>query len=102
MRNTKLSSSNLQVQFGGLLMATAIIGSAANSIGAGEGTSILFNGKDLQGWRKPTGEWVVAKEVSLNPTNAEKFIITPGEGVLVNGPKGKTTDLSTAKEFGDI
>src|SRR5947199_8445212 len=62
----------------------------------------LFNGKDLAGWRKPTGDWMAAKAVSLNPTNAEQFVITPGEGILVNGAKGKTVNLISVPEFGDV
>ncbi len=49
----------------------------------------LFNGKDLTGWRKPTGDWMAAKAVSLDPADQTKFVITPGEGVLVNGPGGR-------------
>ena len=62
----------------------------------------LFNGKDLAGWRKPTGDWVAAKVVSLDPTNAEKFVITSGEGILINGAKGKSVNLISATEFADV
>src|SRR6185295_16746850 len=62
----------------------------------------LFNGKDLTGWRKPTGDWLAAKSVSLDPTNAEKFVITSGEGILVNGAKGKSVNLISATEFADV
>src|SRR5262245_50870952 len=61
----------------------------------------VFNGKDLSGWRKPIGDWVVARAVSLDPTNSEKLVITPGEGIMVNGPKGKAKDFVTEKEFAD-
>jgi len=57
---------------------------------------------DLNAWRKPSGEWMAAKAVALDPGNAEKFVITPGKGILVNGPKGKTGDLISEQEFGDI
>src|SRR5437879_1207654 len=57
---------------------------------------------DLNAWRKPSGEWMAAKAVALDPSNAEKFVITPGKGILVNGPKGKTGDLISEQEFGDI
>jgi len=61
----------------------------------------LFNEKNLTGWRKPTGEWLVAKSVSLDPADPKKFAIAAGEGILVNGPKAKTSDLITEAEFGD-
>lgn len=62
----------------------------------------LFNGRDLAGWRKPTGDWIVAGSVKLDPANAEKFAITPGTGVLVNGAGGRAPDLVTEPEFGDV
>jgi hypothetical protein len=60
------------------------------------------NLSDLEAWRQPTGEWMIAKAVSLNPTNAERFAFKPGEGILVNGPNGKSVDLVSKQEFGDI
>jgi hypothetical protein len=61
----------------------------------------LFNGKDLTGWRKPTGDWTAAKAVSLDATDPEKFVITPGEGILVNGAKERSVNLISELEFGD-
>jgi len=62
----------------------------------------LFNGKDLAGWRAPTGTWTVAKGVSLDPADPEKFVIAPGEGILVNSAASHTVDLITESEFGDV
>lgn len=62
----------------------------------------LFNGKDLAGWRQPTGEWQSAMSVSLDPANNRKLIIQPGQGILVNGPKGTTVNLITEAEHGDV
>jgi hypothetical protein len=63
---------------------------------------VFFDGKDLAGWRKPMGEWQTARTVSLDPADAKKFVIQPGEGVFVNGPKDVTTDLLTEAEWGDV
>src|SRR5437762_2460065 len=79
----------------GMCAVALILGAAENE------SQSLFNGKDLSGWRKPTGDWMVAKAVSLDPTNAEKFVIAPGEGIMVNGEKGRAKDFVTEKEFGD-
>ena len=62
----------------------------------------LFNGKDLTAWRKPTTTWTAAKEVALNSTSAEQFVVTPGQGILVNGMNGKAGNLVSAAEFGDV
>jgi hypothetical protein len=64
-------------------------------------TEDLFNGKDLTGWRKPVGDWTAAGSVSLDLTNAERFVFTAGEGILLNGPKGKSVNLMSSAEFGD-
>ncbi len=69
---------------------------------AADGPQALFNGKDLSGWKKPAGLWQTARAVSLDPANNKKFEIEPGEGVLVNGPKGTTQNLLTEMEHGDV
>lgn len=62
----------------------------------------LFNGKDMAGWRKPTGAWMAARDVAMDPADPEKFIVTPGQGILVNGAKGKSSNLVSVREFGDV
>ena len=62
----------------------------------------LFDGQDLAGWRKPGGEWMVAREVALDSTKPESFVITSGDGILVNGAHGRTTDLITQEDYGDV
>lgn len=67
----------------------------------------LFNGRDLDGWAVVEGKhddvWLTAGSVSLDPTKEGKlFRIEPGTGVLVNGTTGRTKNLRTMREFGDI
>lgn len=71
------------------------------SAGAAPKTHSLFTGKDFAGWRQPIGEWLTAKAVGLDTADPAKFTITPGDGVAVNGPRGKTVHLVTTAEFGD-
>ncbi|HSW46204.1 MAG TPA: DUF1080 domain-containing protein [Phycisphaerae bacterium] len=64
----------------------------------------LFNGKDLNGWvaLEPTkNEWQAAGSVELDPADPAKFKISPGTGILVNGPVGKTSNLLTTFKHGD-
>jgi hypothetical protein len=61
-----------------------------------------FNGKDLNGWRAPTGTWSVVKAVRLAPANPEQFVVTPGAGVLLNNATSHTVDLVSEAEFGDM
>ena len=81
---------------------TALVGIAAAQSGAAPAAQALLNGKDFTGWRKPAGEWMVAGAVSLATANATNFAVTPGMGIIVNGPKGKTINLVTEAEFGDV
>jgi hypothetical protein len=62
----------------------------------------LFNGKTLDQWREPLGEWQVAKGVAINPTNSDRFVIQSGSGTFVNGAKGSTVELISKEEFGDM
>src|SRR5437763_1820721 len=63
---------------------------------------LLFNGKDLTGWRLPTGEWKVIGGVELNAEDNKQFVTRPGKGVMVNNPKGKTVNLISDFEHGDV
>jgi len=84
----------------GLTLAVAgLLGCAQGSAGADQDIS-LFNGRDLRGWRQP-GEWKVAQAVRLDAADAKKFTFEPGEGVFVNGEKGRTINLISKEEFGD-
>jgi len=87
-----------------LLLASFLIVSASAPVrGAGLPDPVqLFNGKDLAGWRKPTGEWLAVKAVSLDAADVKKFAIEKGEGVLLNGAKGQTVNLLSEHEHGDV
>ncbi|HOJ60397.1 MAG TPA: DUF1080 domain-containing protein [bacterium] len=63
----------------------------------------LFNGKDLTGWKAmhEPSEWLAASQVVMSPKNNKIFDIQPGEGILVNGPKGNTSNIYTEYEHGD-
>jgi len=88
--------------FQGLLTAIIFLALAQNSTAAASKGVVLFNGSDLSGWRTPTGDWMVAKSVGLDPANPQKFLLTVGPGVLVNGANGRTVNLMTETEFGDV
>ncbi len=69
---------------------------------AAEKSEVRFDAKDLNGWRQPTGTWMVAQGVALDHANPGHFIVTQGKGVLVNSSTNHTVDLITEAEFGDI
>ncbi len=94
----QISQRRILVLVASLILAGAAFASA-DAAGAAEA---LFNGRDLTGWRTPTGTWQAAGAVSLEPGAPEKLHITSGEGVLVNNPQGPTVDLLMVAEFGDL
>lgn len=64
--------------------------------------TFVWDGTSLDSWRQPVGDWQVAGAVSLDPGDPKRFLIRPGKGVLVNGPNGRTAELVTKTEFGDV
>lgn len=61
----------------------------------------LFNGKDLTGWKAPTGTWAAVQSVGLDPANNKAFVTAPGTGVLLNSSTDKTVNLESVGEWGD-
>jgi hypothetical protein len=65
----------------------------------------LVNGRGMADWRprNPTApnRWQAAAGVTVRPDDGKLFVIAPGEGIIVNGPDGRTTDIVSTKEFGD-
>ena len=61
-----------------------------------------FSGKDLTGWRMPIGEWTVAGGVESQTGDPKALRILDGSGVLVNGPTGRTVNLLSEMEHGDV
>lgn len=66
-------------------------------------TSItVSNGKSLDGWRAPLGDWKLAKAAAPSPANPKAFDLAAGAGVLVNGDNGRTGNLFSKHEHGDV
>ena len=53
-------------------------------------------------WRQPRGDWFTVEAVRLDPEDPKHFVFAPGSGVGVNGPAGKTPNLASVQEFGDV
>jgi hypothetical protein len=62
----------------------------------------LVTTPDLAGLRKPAGEWQMVGEAAADPANEKALAVKPGAGIIYNGPKGRTSNLFTEAEFGDI
>jgi len=91
-----------------LMLATLFVVAAAgpsvvgwNAEGAGQKVTI-FDGQSLSGWRDPTGDWQVVQSVRVNAADPRVFALEDGHGVLVNGKNGKTANLLSKYEHGDV
>ncbi|MFM1944184.1 MAG: hypothetical protein RI897_3166 [Verrucomicrobiota bacterium] len=56
----------------------------------------------LKDFQSPSGGWDSAAAATLQPGNPAGLTITPGEGILFNGPDGHTSNLLTRDSFGDV
>ncbi len=62
----------------------------------------LLSGGGLDAWRAPTGEWAAAGDAAKGATNPKALETRPGTGAIVNGAKGRTSNLLTKQEWGDV
>jgi hypothetical protein len=63
---------------------------------------ISLIGDDLSHWRQDSGEWEIVGNVFLSPEDPKRFRTTPGDGVAVNGKTGRTVNLFSKLEHGDV
>jgi len=68
-------------------------------IAADEWTDLIGE-SGLEKWKG--GAWVVGGESSLDDADGKKLAWKPGSGVIVNGKDGRTANLFTKDEFGDL
>ncbi len=64
-------------------------------------TALLGTG-DFSAFREGTGEWVVAGNVHQHPDDEKRLAWEAGADAVVNGESGKTANLVTLLEHGDI
>jgi hypothetical protein len=62
----------------------------------------LLAGDKLDAFTGKTDGWAWAKEVRLDPANPKKLVFDSGSGILLNGEKGRATDLYTKEKYGDL
>lgn len=56
----------------------------------------------LDAWKAPRGAWEVVASVAPDTANPKRLTSQPGEGVLVNGPTGRTINLFSKDDYGDV
>jgi hypothetical protein len=84
-----------------VLLGLAAVTGEASDRNAGAWIELL-PGKDLSAWRQPHGDWLLAAEVGKDPQDPKRLAWKPGAAAAVNGPKGRTVNLVSARQFGDV
>jgi hypothetical protein len=69
---------------------------------ADDGWISLIGEPPLDAWRKPAGAWYEAGDVKPDPKDPRRLLPLSGKGVLVNGRAGRTNNLLSKAEFGDV
>lgn len=87
-----------------LLAAACIPAQAKEKPRKGEPVDVVKRTRDLgslDDWRSPTGDWMTCGGVNTNG-NPALLQAEAGDGVLVNGKEGKTANLVSKVEHGDV
>ena len=82
-----------------LLFAAGLTGAPA-LVGGDDGQELV--GKDLSAWRGDTGTWLATGAAAPDPADPRQLATREGGGVLVNGPDGRTSNLLSRLEHGDV
>ncbi len=62
----------------------------------------LLPGKEFTAWRLPHGDWLMAASVTMDPKDPKRLAWTKGTRVAVNGSQGRSVDLVSGPQFGDV
>lgn len=83
----------------GVVMVLCVFVSA---VSAAEQARQVLIGEGMSGWHADHGDWVNVGDVKLNPAAPKFLAMEKGSGVLVNGTNGRTENLYTSAEHGDV
>lgn len=85
------------------LMTAAVLAEQGGPSAAGDQEQVVdLSAKDLTGWREPHGQWAIVGEAVMDPQEPKRLAVKPGTGVLYNGPQGRTVNLLSVAEHGDV
>jgi len=63
---------------------------------------VILTGSDFSQWRGNTGQWEIVGDTFMKSGNEKLLSSKPGTGVIVNGHTGRTSNLFSKVEFGDV
>jgi len=72
------------------------------NVSARSGAETELIGDDFSSWRDNTGDWRIVGEAIMDPKKNKLIATKPGRGIIVNGADGKTVNIFSKAEFGDV
>ena len=63
---------------------------------------VTLTSSNFSAWRGDTGQWEIVGDVFPDPADEKLRSSKPGTGAVVNGPTGRTSNLFSKAEFGDV
>lgn len=63
---------------------------------------LQVTGQDFSAWRADTAQWQIVGGAHLNPADEKALLAEPGTDAILNGPAGRTANLFSKQEFGDV
>jgi hypothetical protein len=67
-----------------------------------EGWIELIGEKGFEHWRNPPGGWIRAGDAAPDLANPARLLAKDGDGTIVTGPTGRSRNLLTKQDFGDV
>ena len=88
----------------GGLVATLVgaVLACAPAAGASDDWIDLLASGNLRAFRDPAGEWRTAGAIATSADDPRRLTGSAGTGAIVNGDAGRTSDLLTREEWGDV
>ncbi len=97
-----MSTSDTLIRTGFVVIWLGSLSSPIATFAEDPGWTNLIGEHELAAWRKPTGAWLAAGDARLDPQDPSRLAAVAGGGVLINGPTGRTRNLLSNQEFGDL
>jgi sugar phosphate isomerase/epimerase len=66
------------------------------------GARVSLIGGDFSTWRGNIGQWEIVGDTFTNPKNVNLLSSKPGTGIILNGPTGRTNNILSKAEHGDV
>lgn len=86
----------------GVVIATLFTCVASATKDCSECHRLQLTGRDFSAWRADTAQWQIVGGARAKATDEKALEAEPGSGAILNGPAGKTWNLFSRQDFGDV